>query len=146
VATLTFPINPDGLSLDVLVGIDQQASHALLAQGVALPRPERVRALLDSGTDLTAVSAQVLSRLPVTAGQPVRTHTAGGIVSNLTFYISLSIPPLAGAAGSLLVVSRLLVTELVVPLPNLDVLIGLDVIRRYVWAIDGPGGTFSVTF
>ena len=37
-------------------------------------------------------------------------------------------------------------TELVVPLPNLDVLIGLDVIRQCLWVIDGPGGTFSVTF
>jgi hypothetical protein len=35
-AVLTFPINPDGLSLDVLVGLDQQASRGLLAQGVAV--------------------------------------------------------------------------------------------------------------
>jgi hypothetical protein len=145
-AVLTFPINPDGLSLDVLVGLDHQASHGLLAQGVAMPRPQRVRALVDSGTDLTAVSAQVLSRLPFTAGLPVRTHTAGGIITSASFFISLSIPPPAGMAGSLLVVARLLVTELTAPLPDLDVLIGLDVIRQYLWVVDGPGGTFSVTF
>jgi hypothetical protein len=145
-AILTFPINPDGLSLDVLVGLDHQASHAMLAQGAALPRPLSVRALIDSGADLTAVSAPVLNRLPFTRGQPVRTHTAGGVIQSLTFYISLSIPPLAGTAGSLLVISRLLVTEVTAPMPGVDVLIGLDVIRQYLWVIDGPGGTFSVTF
>jgi hypothetical protein len=147
-AVLTFPINPDGLSLDALVGLDHRASHALLGRGAALPRPQRVRALLDSGTDLTAVSAPVLSRLPVTVtrGRPVRTHTTSGIIHTPTFYISLSIPPAPGAAGSLLVVARLRVNRLPVPLPALDVLIGLDVIRQYLWAIDGPGGNFSVTF
>jgi hypothetical protein len=145
-AVLTFPINPAGLSLDVLVGLDHQASHGLLAQGAALPRPLSVRALVDSGADLTAVSAQVLSRLPFTPGQPVRTHTAGGMIQSATFWISLSIPPPAGTAGSLLVISRLLVTEVTAPMPDVDVLIGLDVIRQYLWVIDGPGGTFSVTF
>jgi hypothetical protein len=145
-AVLTFPINPDGCSLDVLVGLDHLASHALLARGAALPCPERVRALLDSGTDLTAVPVTVLGRLPFSPGRRVRTHTAAGIIHTPTYYISLSIPPAPGTAGSLLVVSRLRVTELAVPLPGLEVLIGLDVIRQYLWVIDGPGGTFSVTF
>jgi hypothetical protein len=145
-AILTFPINPDGLSLAVVVWLDQVACHQKLQRGEVLPPLQHVRALIDSGCDVTAVSAQVLSSLGAASGKPVQTHTAGGIQHTTTFYISLSIPPVAGTSGPMLTIPRLQVTQLTDTLPDYDVLIGLDVIRLYDWNIQGPAGFFSVTF
>ncbi len=145
-AVLTFPINPDGLSLAAVVGLDQLACQQKLQRGETLPRLQHVRALVDSGCDMTAVSAQVLTNLGATRGQQVQTHTAGGTLLTPTFFISLSIPPAAGTSGPMLTIPRLEVTQLAVTLPDFDVLIGLDVIRLYDWNIQGPAGLFSVTF
>ncbi len=145
-AVLTFPIDPDGMSVAALIGLDQAACQKLLQQGGSLPRPQHVRALIDSGCDVTAVSAQVLSAIGALPGPSVPTHTAGGMVHSVTYFISLSIPPAGGASGPMLTVPRLQVTELAVTLPDFDVLIGLDVIRLYDWNIQGPAGLFSVTF
>jgi hypothetical protein len=143
---LTFAIGADGLILGVLVGLDRTASQIQVARGDPLPRPQLVRALLDTGSDLTAVSSGVLANLGARAGRFLSTHTAGGVVRTPTFYVSLSIPPASGAAAPLLVVPRLRVTRLNVPIPDLDVLIGVDLILQFYLHIDGPGRAFTFTF
>ncbi len=143
---LTFAVGPEGLSLPVLIGLDSTAAQVLVARGAAIPRPQLVRALVDTGSDLTAVSPQVLANLGAKAGRVARTYTAGGVVRTPTFYVSLSIPPPAGTPIPLLVVPRLRVTRLTFALPDLDVLIGLDVVLRYHLHIDGPGRTFTLSF
>jgi hypothetical protein len=102
-------------------------------------------ALLDTETDVTAVSAQVLGAIKAKRGRRVRTHTAGGVVWTPTFYISLSIPPATGSSP-MLTIPRLQVTQLGEVLPDFEVLIGLDLILRYELHIHGPGRHFTSTF
>jgi hypothetical protein len=101
---------------------------------------------MDTGCDLTAVSPRIITSLNVRAGQRLSTHTAGGVVRVRTYFISLSIPPVAGVASPLLVIPRLRVTQLAASLPGHEVLIGLDIILQYQLNIDGPGQQFTLVF
>jgi hypothetical protein len=138
----TFPLSPDGPAVPGLVGLNDQASAALVQAGQPIPRPISVRALIDSATDLTAIAPRVAQQLGLLADKRAKTQTAGGSVQVNLYRISLSVSGPPGASGSLLVWPDLLVTELAVPLPNVDVLIGLDVLRQSLFVLNGPGGQF----
>ncbi|HKI36345.1 MAG TPA: aspartyl protease family protein [Gemmataceae bacterium] len=142
----TFPLSPDGPAVPGLVGLNDQATAALVQAGQPIPRPVSVRALLDSAADLTAIAGPVARQLGLVRVKQVGTQTAGGSVQVNLYRISLSVYGPTGVAGSLLVWPNLLVTELAVPLPNIDVLIGLDVLRQCLFVLNGPGDQFILGY
>jgi hypothetical protein len=143
---LTFPIDRDGLVVPGLVGFNDQATAALVQANQPVPRPLAIRALLDSGCDVTAVSPDIVSHFGLTSVHSGSSQTASGSVLVKLYKISLSIHGLSGAAAPMLTYSDLLVTRLAVPLPNLDVLVGLDIIKQCLLIIDGPGDRFTLSF
>jgi hypothetical protein len=139
-------VQPDGLTLDVLIGLDGGRSQDLVALGQPLPRPVRARGVLDTGSDCTAVAPRVLQALGLSPSASVQTHTAGGLVQTHAYEVSLSVPPLVGASP-MFTVPDLLVTELMHALPaGIEVLVGLDVLLQCVFTLYGPAGTFKLTF
>jgi hypothetical protein len=142
----TFPITKDGCTLGVLIGLRATDTHALLAAGQPIPPPLQARALLDTATDKTAVSVRLLQQLGIPALAPVETRTAGGLVIVQLYEISLSVPNPSGARTPMLVHEELLVTEFLHAPPQIDVLIGLDVLNECLVVIDGPGGRFTLGF
>lgn len=60
---LTFPIRPDGLVCDVLIGLDGKTTTKLVAARQAILPPIPCRGLIDTGTDVTSVASTVLRRL-----------------------------------------------------------------------------------
>jgi len=46
----------------------------------------------------------------------------------------------------MLVRERMPVTELAVALPNVEILVGLDLLRQILLILDGPGQRFSLAF
>ena len=52
---LTFPASPDGLAVDVAIGLSRAQTQGLRASGLAVPVAIHLRALLDTGTDITSV-------------------------------------------------------------------------------------------
>jgi hypothetical protein len=60
---LNLPFTPDGPTAPAVVGLNGQDSTALVQAGQPLPQPVRVVALFDTGSDVTAVSAHVVTRL-----------------------------------------------------------------------------------
>jgi hypothetical protein len=98
----TFPITPDGYTLDVLIGLRTTDAHALLAAGQPIPPPLQARGLLDTASDKTAVSVALLQQLGIAPLGPVRTQTAGGIVKVQQYEVSLSIPNPTGARTPML--------------------------------------------
>jgi hypothetical protein len=143
---LNLPMTPAGMTAPAVVGLNDQDSAALVQAGRPIPRPVRVVALLDTAADLTAVPAPLVTSLglaPLISGS---TYTAGGPVAVGLYRVSLSIFGPAGAAGPMLVRPDLLVSELTVPLPNVDILVGLDVLRSCLLVQDGPGQQFIVAF
>lgn len=143
---LTFPMSDDGLALDVLIGLDGAASHACVAAGQPVPVPLQVKALIDSGCDPTAVSQSVLNALGLLRGTTATTHTAAGLVQVEVFQVSLSIYGPDGTSGPSFNAADWKVTALPQPIPGIDVLLGLDLLRQCLLIVDGPGKKFTLSF
>jgi hypothetical protein len=143
---LTFSIKGIEYTLDVLIGVDGKTMAGLQAAGQPIPAPVRARGQIDTGTDVTAVAPQVLQQLGLVPVGSASTQTAGGPVSVNVFEVSLTVSGPGGAAGPMLVRPNLLVTELATPLPNIDVLIGLDILSECLVVLDGPGRQFTLAF
>ena len=54
---LVFPVLADGLRVDGLIGLDGATIVALLAAGQPIPAPLSARGEIDTGSNVTAVSA-----------------------------------------------------------------------------------------
>jgi hypothetical protein len=143
---LTFPIQPDGLLVQVLIGHSANDLIALQAAGRPLPRPTLCRGLLDTGTDMTAVVPRVITSLGVPPLTRATTTTPQGQVRVDVYEISMSVVDLTTPGATSLVRSIWRVTCLPTDLADLDVLVGMDLIRQIDLFVSGPGGTFSLTF
>jgi hypothetical protein len=143
--TLTWPVQSDGLVVEVMIGADSNQMVKCKAQGVAFPRPILVRGIMDTGTDVTAVAPRLFPALGLTKRGTVQTHTASGSVQVNVYEISLSIlhPNRSGAGFT---TPRLLVTELTHAAAGAEVLVGLDILLQGVFNLDGHSRTFSFTF
>ncbi len=144
-AQLTSPIAPDGLCVDVRINLDGAAIRSLLAAGQPMPTSFQGRGLLDTGTDMTAISAPILHGLGVPIFGQAQTQGLTGPVAVRVFKVSLCILNLNQPQSPWLVLTDLLVTELPSALP-VDVLIGLDVILGCRLIVDGPGRHFTLDF
>lgn len=141
---LTLAGHPDGWVLPVVIGVNGQTTAALVAAGRPVPPPRTIRALLDTGTDITGLAAPVLSRLGL---GPVRQHTTqtiSGPLSIQVFEVSLSVPPVPPQRGPLLVLDQLLVMGLPTPPPGIDALLGRDVSNQLLLILDGPRQEFTI--
>jgi aspartyl protease len=141
---LTFPTRPDGLFVDVLVGLDAQMVTDRLAAGLPVPPAVQVRGLLDTGSDVTCVHASLLSHLGAALHAPTTTQTAGGSVRVNLFRMRVSICDARNPTGPLLMNPSLLVMEPQQSLPNAEVLIGLDILLNCKLFLDGPAGEFTL--
>lgn len=142
---IIFPIQPDGLICDVLVGLDGPSTAGRLASGQPLIPPTRCRGQIDTGTDVTCVAPAILRGLGLTIPTvQTWTQTVGGQISVDLFSVSVGIINLGDLASPMLTFPTLEIMEFPVALPNLDVLIGLDVLRTIRLVVDGPGGVFSL--
>ena len=144
--SLCFPLSPDGPTLDVLIGLNDQDSAALLLSGRSIRAPLRLRALIDCGTDVTAVAPRVFQQLGLLSAARATSYTAGGQPKVRLFNISLSISGPLGTAGPMLHREDMLVSELAVTLPNVEVLIGMDILKQCLFILDGPGRQFTLAF
>ena len=143
---LTYPLMPAGLAVPVWIGLDGQAIATLQARGRPIPAPVLLRGLLDTCSDVTAVAANVLRQLGTLPVTTARTMTAGGMVTVFLHEVSLSIAGPAHVGGFVLTDPALRVSELVVSLPDADVLIGLDVLRTGKMLLDGPAAQFTMDY
>jgi hypothetical protein len=105
-----------------------------------------VRALLDTGSTVTAVAPVVLRKLGATSKGQALTHTASGQSQVQLYHVSITILESSHAGGQAFTLPSVWATELSVTLPDADVLIGLNVLRHFETLLDGPGGAFSVDF
>jgi hypothetical protein len=142
----TFPITKDGCTLDVQIGLGAVEMRAAQAAGQPLLAPLGVRAVLDTGSDKTAVAVRLLQQLGTTPVGRARTHTATGRVRVRLYEVSLSVPNPTGARTPMLVRPQWRVPEFLHPPPDIAVLIGMDLVRECLWILDGPGGIFTLGF
>jgi predicted aspartyl protease len=142
---LTFPITRKGLEVDVRVNLDAASMRSLRAVGGPLPESVQARGLIDTGTDVTAVSPSILQQL----GLPVQSHATsqgiGGAVQVRLFNVMLFILDVAQPNVPWFTQPDLLVMELPTGLP-VEVLIGMDVLLTCGMVVDGPARQFTLVY
>ena len=70
-------IGTDGPVIDLAVALDEPWRVRLLAQGSIVPSPMTVRALIDTGSDLSVIHPQVLHQLGARATGATRIRRPG---------------------------------------------------------------------
>ncbi len=144
---LNFPTSPDGFALDVIVGLAQQEADALQQAGQPVPPLAGFRGIIDSGSDVSAVSRRIIQQFNITPRGRVPTLTAGGSRRVRYCNVMLVIAGPAGIlGGSYLLLPTLVVTEIPHRLPNIEVLVGRDVLKQCLFIADGPAQTFTLAF
>jgi hypothetical protein len=127
-----------------MVGVNGQTTASLAATAQAIPRPQLVRGLLDSGTDITGVSGSVLAALQLQSIRQQTTQSLAGTIPVHLYEVSLTIPHTSQGIPPLLVLDQLLVMGLPASLSGVDVLVGLDVLDQLLMIIDGPRATLTI--
>lgn len=143
---LTFPIPLAELTFSAVVSLSHQAMVDRLAAGLPAMPPIWTTGLIDTGSTVTCVAADVIQRLGISPFAQTSTRTASGSVPVRLFRVSLSISPSGNLPGPMLTRPDLLVMELLDPIPNVDVLIGLDILLDCRLLVDGPGRQFTIDF
>jgi len=141
---LTFSVTRDGLALGVLVGVDRADSLTLIHSNLPVPPPIRCTAVVDTGSSVTCVSARILQQLAPRKKSASSTQTASGPMNVNLFSVSLGIPLVVPTPTSHVLDPQLTVMELALPIPGIDVLIGLDVLLNGKLFLDGPARQFTL--
>jgi hypothetical protein len=141
---LEFPVAPDGLLVDVLIGLDRATILPQLATGQPIGAPVAARGEIDTGSNVTAVSAAILQCLGVPIQYQTTTPTASGSLSVNVAKVSVGVRDFRDPLSPELVEPTLSVMELQTPLAVVEVLIGLDFLLGYKLGLDGPARRFSL--
>ncbi len=139
---LTFPILPEGLVVDVLINLEAAVLLPLRLRGLG-PAPVQGRALIDTGSDITAVSLPILQQLGVPSVLRTTTQSIGGAIAVNLYRVSLHIFDPRNVALPWLPQPTLLVMELAPSVPY-DALIGMDILRTCKMLVDGPADVFTL--
>ena len=143
---LTIDFTAEDIRLPVLIGPDRSVIAAAIAGGGQVPKALRATALLDTGTNITAISADLIARLGLVKVDDGETQTASGVATVDLFSISLGFPAEKGLTAPAVLVSELKVMALSVEIEGVDVLFGLDALLNCHMLFDGPGLTLLIDF
>jgi hypothetical protein len=105
-----YPTTPDGLVLDVVIGIDGGSQAALVNAGQQPPRPLLLRAQIDTASTITCIAARVVTHFGLTSFQGHTTQTVAGSIPVNLYEVSLSIPR-SGALTAALLYKLLLISD-----------------------------------
>ena len=131
----------------MLIGLRGATTATQLAAGQPITAPVRARGAIDTGSDITIVSAAILQRLGVPASSRGSTQTVTGSLSAQLFRVSVGVTDFGDPHAPELVEADLLVMGLVTTLPQrIEVLIGLDILLACRFLLDGPALRFSLDF
>jgi hypothetical protein len=143
---MTYRVTSAGLAVPVWVGLDGKTTAARYAAGRPIAPPIRLRGLVDTCSDMTAVAPWVFQQLAVAPASTATTHTAAGPVVVRVYEVSLSIDDPGQSGQFLLTQPDMVVLELSAALPDADVLIGLDLLLQGETLLEGPARQFTLDF
>jgi hypothetical protein len=149
--SISGPIEPEGALVDALIGLAAADVQALWTAGRAVPVPISVRALIDSGAEVTCVDPSVVAPLTAAGLQPGRyiltnMPAAGGLMAALEYTVSLELIHPSRAARANLHLRSHAAMELALRHLGYQVLVGRDVLGRCLLVYDGPGKRFTLAY
>jgi hypothetical protein len=144
---LTCPITPRGPLVDLVVGVSGSRREVLERNNFPVPPRVRVRALIDTGSDVTGLARHVFEQLEVRPHGQTRIRTPSTTADQPHFVdqyvVSIGLPG----------------TGLELHLPQLEVIdsghrpdddyqgiVGRDFLAHCLFVYDGEAGTFALAF
>jgi hypothetical protein len=140
----TVMIGSDGPAIDVAVAVGLVWQRRLAARGMTTPPPATVRALVDTGSDLSVVHPLVLQQLGVQATGSVRIRRPGsgsGFRPAAMFDVQFSL----GGVGLDADWKPIRVVGVSPSTPTVLALIGRDVLEGCTLFYNGPRGEPTLT-
>jgi hypothetical protein len=145
---LTGWLGADGALVDVLVGWSASGAQSLRAALRPVPPASRLRALLDTGAEMSCLEVAAVGALglPVHGMTPVNLPAAGGLSFGTQYEASLTVLHPSGNSAFDLVVSDLVMIELPLGPLGYQALIGRDVLAQCHFQYHGPKGKFRLSY
>ena len=137
-------IGSDGPVIELTVAVGETWQWRLAARGLSVPSPTVVRALVDTGSDLSVVHPQVLLQLGVQATGSIRIRRPGvgsGFRPAPLYDVQLAIGDVGLGVGR--IATR--VVSVVPSTPTVLALIGRDVLKRCTFFYNGPRAEISIS-
>jgi hypothetical protein len=145
--SITFSWDAAGLVVPVIVGIPQQNMQKLQRAGLPIPPSLEVRGLIDSASDICVISQNIVQHFALARAATVLTNTAVASQSVDLYEVSLLIVGPTRLAGPMLVRPNHEVMGATHPfIQQIEVLIGLDILRDCRLDSDGPSQVFTLSF
>ena len=116
----------------------------LLARNEPIPAPIWVRGMIDTGTNVSAVSLMLLQQLDIPPGEPVQSEGIAGDFDTHYYEVSFTIADKPAKGGPTYSPPDVSVIHL--EAVGVDVLIGLDLLVACRLVVDGPAGLFTLEF
>jgi hypothetical protein len=141
----TVMIGSDGPTIDLVVAVGRAWRRRLAAQGTSVPSPTTVRALIDTGSDLSVIHPQIPQQLGVLATGSVRVRrpgAGGGFRLAALFDTELSIGGVS--PGTLWISTR--VVGVAPSTPTVLAVIGRDVLEHCTLFYNGPRSELTLSY
>jgi hypothetical protein len=138
-----------GPVLDAAVLVSDARRQALVDAGEAVPDPQYIRALLDTGASHTSIDPVVFTALGLTPTGSVEvcTPTTGKTsVSADTFDVGLAILAARQGEAHLILPTWKVSSSELFEMQNIHALIGRDVLARCVLSYNGAENTFTLAY
>ena len=143
---LNFPVGVDGLAVEVQVSLSRPNLQAIRAAGNPVPQPVTLRALIDTGTDITSLVDASLAPLAILPVGHMLVNTANGATVVNRYAISLTVLDPDGRPPQNLVRPKLGVLGMTNAPIGFDVMIGMDVLGGCLLNINGLAGRFTLAY
>jgi len=149
--TVSFTINSAGPLVEVHFGLPAAKVHALRRAGRVVPSPVIVRALIDTGADVSCIDKGILAPLIALGLKPNRfvfanLPAAGGVNLAGEYALGILIPHPSGDPKSALRFRSQPVIEQPLASLGYQALLGRDALARCLLIYDGPSGTFTLCY
>jgi hypothetical protein len=134
----------DQLRLEVFVGPDAATLVGSTAAGQSSPKPVHAHAVIDTGSNVTAVSPHLLRQVGAVRHRQSTSTSVSGSTVVVLYYVSVGIPAGGALPAPIVLNPRLLVMELPNPIPGADVLVGMDILLGCQLLVDGPNRSYTL--
>jgi hypothetical protein len=134
--------------VDVMVGVSDRRRSQLRKNQLPVPHPVHVRALIDTGSSISALAPRVFRELriiPVTRSTVITPSTKHDAPHECNFY-DVSLALVAGGSQHPFPESRVIEADCWHSDEGLDGLIGMDILCRCFLQFHGPERTFTLAF
>jgi hypothetical protein len=141
------PIGSDGPVVDLVLWIGRAAAHALIAQGRAVPTPQTIRALIDTGASRTAIHPAALGLIHSIPAGTAKVRRPGSRSAFRVVDLHDVRLAFAGASTPLAAAWAEIEAVAVVPAdPGILALIGRDMLAHCQFLYDGWRGELLLVY